>query len=82
MLEAVKTVPLKDNTGHYGILYGSGVCLNDQVKEHGFAYTRPAMNATKSDDNAAPGMLPVNRVTGRSKDCYHLDFKVYCFVDV
>ncbi|XP_063430634.1 serine/threonine-protein kinase 31-like isoform X2 [Mytilus trossulus] len=63
MLEAVKTVPLKDNTGHYGILYGSGVCLNDQVKEHGFAYTRPAMNATKSDDTPSPGMLPVNRVT-------------------
>ncbi|XP_052059491.1 serine/threonine-protein kinase 31-like isoform X3 [Mytilus californianus] len=63
MLEAVKTVQLKDNTGHYGILYGSGVCLNDQVKEHGFAYTRPAMNANKSDDNAAPGMIAINRVT-------------------
>jgi hypothetical protein len=45
VIDAQKTIPLKDNSGHYGNLFMGDICLNEQVKEQGYAYLRPAMSS-------------------------------------
>ena len=66
VIDAQKTIPLKDNSGHYGNLFMGDICLNEQVKEQGYAYMRPAMssNTLKSEEKSGAAIFGSKRNTG------------------
>jgi hypothetical protein len=64
VIDAQKTIPLKDNSGHYGNLFMGDICLNEQVKEQGYAYLRPAMSSnTLKSINKTTTTLHLNKTT-------------------
>jgi hypothetical protein len=65
VIDAQKTIPLKDNSGHYGNLFMGDICLNEQVKEQGYAYLRPAMssNTLKSEVKSGAAIFGSKRNT-------------------